>query len=62
LLLWNKDGRVYISQQAPSSTFSGVTLPTIVNGRWNGPYSIVDENGEQTTTNFFLKHKDKKFD
>jgi hypothetical protein len=26
------------------------------------PISIVHENGEQTTTKFFLKDKDKKFD
>jgi len=70
LFPWNKDGTVYISQQAPSSTFSAVTLPTIGNGRcnggflhwWNGSYAIVHENGEQTTTNCFLKDKDKKFD
>jgi hypothetical protein len=70
LLLWNKDGRVYISQQAPSSTFSAVTLLTIVNVRcnagflhwWIGSYSILHENGEQTTTKYFLKDKDKKFD
>jgi hypothetical protein len=70
LFPWNKDGTVYICQQAPSSTFSVVTLPTIGNGRcnagflhwWNGSYAIVHENGEQMTTNFFLKDKDKKFD
>jgi len=69
LFLWNKDGTVYISQQAPSSTFSAVTLPTIVNGRcnagilhwWNGLCSIVHENDEQITI-FFLKDEDKKFD
>jgi len=60
---------VYTSQQAASSTFSAVTLPTIVNGRcnagflhwWNASYSIVSENGEQTITKLFLKDKDKKF-
>jgi hypothetical protein len=67
LFPWNKDGTVYISQQAASSTFSAVTLLTILNGRcnagfrhwWNASYSIVHENGEQTTTKFFLKDKDK---
>jgi hypothetical protein len=61
LFPWNKDGMVHISQQAPSSTFSAVTLPTIVNGSynagflhwWNASFSIVRENGEQMTTNFF---------
>jgi hypothetical protein len=51
LFPWNKDGTVYSSQQAPSSTFSGVTLPTIGIGRcnagflhsWNGSYAIVHE-------------------
>ncbi len=70
LFPWNKDGTVYINQQAPSSTFSAVTLLTIRNGRcnagflhwWSRSYAIVHENGEQTTTTCFLKDKEKKFD
>jgi hypothetical protein len=66
-----KDGMVYISQQAPSSTFSAVPLPTIVNGRcnagflhwWNGcPIPLYMKMVSKRPPNSFLKDEDKKFD